>query len=313
MKRREWLQAAGAGLLWPLASLYARGSNSLFPMSASELEPHPTVTDTETSPIADWRALWEPARSCCIGLGGGAEHFIRTLKSRTDIQQVTLMAEHAREPQAVTQWLRQQPQPGDYMIVIIDASDPQALVDLAEQTPLWRPPKCVYCFAVVINRSKGSAVMPWETTDRAALDRAFNVLVEPAPGTTAAQFLAVQLLIDGALLLTGTIIGYDPGDIRECLNSGGRTRRWHTAVTLWNHPAQRERALERLRQRGLAHPAGDMLAFLNAGPSLEIGEFCELMEELGQRLHLGDETGLVTSAFVRHDWPHDRRVLGVTG
>jgi hypothetical protein len=118
------------------------------------------------------------------------------------------------------------------------------------------------------------------------------------------------MLIDGTLLLSRTIIGYDPGHICECLSAGKRLR---TAATLWNRPDQRERALERLRQRWLAHPTGDMLAFVHAPKGMGIIEFADLMHELRRRLPLVEDARLVETAILHDDWPRDRRVLGVTG
>lgn len=308
MNRRQWLQALGAGLLWPLGSP-VRGASSLSPTPPRLLEPRPAVDSTGMTG-ADWGALFAPARSCCIGLGAGAEPFIRTLKTRTDIDQVVLMAHHASEPQAVTDWLRRQSAPSDYMVVVIDASDPRAVTDLPLHATRWRPPDCCYCFAVLINRPTRLAAMLWNAEDRAALDSAFDALIEPAPSTSASQRLALHLLIDGTLLLSRTIIGYDPGHIRECLSAGKRLR---TAATLWNRPDQRERALERLRQRGLAHPTGDMLAFVHAPKGMGIIEFADLMHELRRRLPLVEDARLVETAILHDDWPRDRRVLGVTG
>ncbi|EIC19621.1 hypothetical protein [Thiorhodovibrio frisius] len=310
MNRRQWLKALGAGLLWPIGGGPARAASNKFPTPLRPLEPRPTATPFEANNRVNLAALLEPSRSCCIGLGTGARHFIQTLKRRTDIDQVELMAQSALEPRAVTDWLHAQVAPGDYVVVVIDASDPRAVADLARHAPDWRPPECVYCVAVVINQPAHLASVPWNATEQAALDRAFDAVIEPAPGMAAAQRLAIQLLIDGTLLLSRTPIGYDPGDIRECLK---RTKQFRTAATVWHRPDQRERALQRLRQRGLAHPPGDLLAFVHAGKGLSIQEFFDLMGELEMRLPVREEAVLVASGFLHEDWPRDRRVLGVTG
>ncbi|EIC20963.1 hypothetical protein [Thiorhodovibrio frisius] len=138
MNRRQWLQALGAGMLWPLGGVAARASANLFPTLPHLVESRP-ASACETGGAMDLTALFEPPRSCCIGLGTGAEAFIRTLKTRTDIEQVELMTEQAREPQAVTDWLHSQAAPGDYVVVVIDASDPQALTDLARHVPQSMP------------------------------------------------------------------------------------------------------------------------------------------------------------------------------
>ncbi|WPL15752.1 hypothetical protein Thiowin_00669 [Thiorhodovibrio winogradskyi] len=311
MNRRQWLQALGSGLLWPLGGAGVGAASNKFTTLLRPFEPHSTATRSEEAGGGFvMTALFPPSRSCCIGLGAGASPFIQTLKRRTDVDQVELMAQSAQEPRAVTHWLHAQVAPGDYVVVVIDASDPQAVADLARHAPGWRPPECVYCVAVVINRPRHLASMPWNATEQAALDSAFDAVIEPAPGMAAAQRLAIQLLIDGTLLLSRTPIGYDPGDIRECLK---RTKQFRTAATLWHRPDQRERALQRLRQRGLVHPPGDLLAFVHAGKGLSIHEFFDLMDELEMRLPVRDEARLVASGFLHEDWPRDRRVLGVTG
>jgi hypothetical protein len=260
---------------------------------------------------ANWGALFEQARSCCIGLGAGAEHFIGTLQARTDIDQVALMTKHASDAQAVTDWLGCQSAPSDYMVVVIDAGDARAVTDLIRHVPGWRPPECAYCFAVLIDQPMRLAATRWDAEERAALDNAFDGIIELAPGTSAAQCLAVHILIDGTLLLSPTIVGYDPGQIRACLCAGNKPLR--TAATLWRRPDQRERALDRLRHRGLANPAGNMIAFLHAPQGMSIVEFVDLMQALGRHLPLAEEAELVATVFLHDDWPRDRRLLGVMG
>ena len=84
-----------------------------------------------------WQMIF---RSCCIGLGPAAAPLLQAIQARTDITQVEPMVHHAPDPQALTHWLRNQPAPADYLVLLVDPSDPQAVADLAAQVRDWRPP-----------------------------------------------------------------------------------------------------------------------------------------------------------------------------
>ncbi len=309
MKRRHLLQMGGAGLLLPLTGLAGARDGEV---SLAESRPSTRLPPDTRSDVVKraWDDPFAPPRSWCLGLGAGAEPVIRVLQARTDIDQVELMAEQATEPQAITDWLRLQPAPGDYVVVLIDASDTLALADLASHAPRWRPSGCVYAIAIVLNAAPPPGGSPREETWRAPLAKCFDAVVEPAAGSIASQRLAIQLLIDGVLLLSRSLIGYDPGDIRTAFRSAGRQR---SAAAVWSRPDQLARTLERMGERGLADHSGDLLAFVHAGTGFGIDEFSELMDELRVRLNSPEEAGLLGTAFWHADWPPERRVLGLTG
>lgn len=250
-----------------------------------------------------------PLRSCCIGLGPAAVPLLRAIQARTDITQVELIAHHASEPQALTNWLGNQPAPADYLVLLVDPSNPSAVADLAAQVRDWRPPACCYCIALLLNDPLTTSVVPKETPWRAALHEYFDAVIDLAPRSSAYQRLAAQILIDGTLLFSTTCIGYDPGDVRTVL----RLDRSHqTAATTWNRLDQPDAALQRMDSRYRASRSKGLLGFVHAGPGFTIHDYDALGEQLSTHLALPELEMMVLSVFLHDDWPAQRCVLGVT-
>ncbi len=308
MQRRRLLQGFSATLLSPLPGLAAVNSKGRLPPWSSGAEPdkqasHCALGDVKAN---DWLMTLS---SCCIGLGSAAAALMQAIQARTDMTQVELMAHHAPAPQMLTDWLRNQPAPADYLVLLVDPSDPLAVVDLAAQVSNWRPPQCAYCIALLLNDPLTTPAAPQETHWRAALNEHFDAVVDLAPRSSAYQRLAAQILIDGTLLFSTASVGYDPGDVRTVL----RLDRSHqTAATTWSRLDQRDAALQRLSSRYRSSRSKGLLGFVHAGPGFTIQDYDSLGEQLPARLALPELEMMVLSVFVHDDWPAQRCVLGVT-
>lgn len=309
MQRRRFLHAFSAGLLSPLPGLASVNSGGRLPSPPQAGEPDgPALQGALRDLHADAQGLMS-LRSCCVGLGPAAMPLLQAIQARTDITQVELMAHHAREPQALTDWLGIQPAPADYLALLVDPSDPQAVANLAAQVRDWRPPECCVCIALLLNDPLTTSVVPTETPWCAALHEHFDAVVDLAPRTSAYQRLAAQILIDGTLLYSTACVGYDPGDVRTVLRLDCSHQ---TAATTWNRLDQRDAALQRLGTRYRASPSKGLLGFVHAGPEFTIHEYDALGEQLSTHLNLPELEMMVLSVFLHDDWPAQRCVLGVT-
>lgn len=272
--------------------------NSVAPVAMlSEEEPHknPFINfDCELPPL-----------SLCIGLGRAAKPLVDAFRARTDIDsnQIELSCQDGTDPETIAAWSDAPPCRGDYIVLVIDACDPDALTRI----PFWVirlvDHSAAILAAIVIGDDTRNPGTPWRRDFTAHFDGVIDVCAQ----TGLLRMASVAILTELLLMLEASSVAYDARDVRDSLHSGSILR---TAATVWSRPSKGERAVRALRDRLQPAHGGGVLAVLHVSPGATMDEIDWLGDQI--RECLPDVAMAVVTLFLHDDWPQGRRVLGLT-
>ena len=207
------------------------------------------------------------------------------------------------DPAGLDRWIETRLRPFDFIALVIDATDPAT----RDQMPGWADrlaglEEAALRFALIVG-DDGNRDASWRAPLHSALDGVFDIC--PQRGFLRAAAIATH--VDGLLMLSRTLIGYDVADIRAVLKTGTRLR---TGATLWNRESRRTDAFRRLWTQLDAGPAGGVLAWLHGGCDCSMSDFNWLCDQVAE--HIPDSATALPVIYGHPDWPIGRWVLGLT-
>jgi hypothetical protein len=311
MHRRQILQAFATGA----ALKFTGGLAGLIGESAQVAPAPPPASTGPTEAKARFAHMdIRPPRPACIALGPEADAVIDTLRVRAKASWDSFsdmtgwdsdcFRTGRDDPAGLDRWLETRLGPGEFIALVIDATDPAARA----QTPGWADrlaglKEAALRIALIVGDNARDPAAPWRAPLHSALDGLFDC--SPQPGFLRAAAIATH--VDGLLMLSPTFIGYDVADLRVVLKTGVRR---HTGATVWSRESRRTGAFHRLWTQLEAGPAGGALAWLHGGYDSSMSDFHWLCDQLQE--HLPETATALPVIYGHPDWPVGRRVLGLT-
>ena len=313
MHRRLVLQAFAMG-----ATLKVTGGLAGIIGEPSKLVPAPPLASAAPTKTEAWLANLGPRDDrppvpACIALGPEADAVIDALCVRAKPSwdaashltgwDIGCFRTGRDDPAGLDRWIETRLRPFDFIALVIDATDPAT----RDQIPGWADrlaglEEAALRFALIVG-DDGNRDASWRDPLHSALDGVFDIC--PQRGFLRAA--AITTHVDGLLMLSRTLIGYDVADIRAVLKTGTRLR---TGATLWNRESRRTGAFRRLWTQLDAGPAGGALAWLHGGYDSSLSDFDWLCDQLGE--HIPDSATALPVIYGHPEWPTGRRVLGLT-
>jgi hypothetical protein len=315
MHRRQILQAFAMG-----ATLKVTGGLADIIGEPGKLVPAPPSASAAPTKTEAWLANLgsfddrRPPVPACIALGPEADAVIDTLRVRAKASwdahshwsgwDSDCFRTGRDDPAGLDRWIDTRLSPGDFITLVVDATDPAARA----QTPGWANrlaglKEAALRFALIVGDDASDPDAPWRATLHETLDGVFDC----GPQRGLLRTAAITTHVDGLLMLSRTFISYDVADLRVVLKTGVRLR---TGATVWSRESRRTGAFHRLWTQLDAGPAGGALAWLHGGYDSSMSDFHWLCNQL--REHLPETATAMPVIYGHPDWPVDRRVLGLT-
>ena len=314
MHRRQILQAFAMG-----ATLKVTGGLADIIGEPGKLVPAPPPASAVPTRTEAWLANLGPRDDrppvpACIALGPEADAVIDTLRVRARASWDA--ASHMTgwdsdcfrtgrdDPAGLDQWIETRLRPCDFIALVVDAHDPATRAQIPDWADRLAGLKdAALCIALIVGDDARDPDAVWRAPLHAALDGVFDI--GPQRGLLRAAAIATH--VDGLLMLSRTVIGYDVADLHKVLKTGTRLR---TGATLWRHESRRTGAFRRLWTQLDAGPAGGVLAWLHGGYDSAMSDFDWLRDQLDE--HLPDSGTRLAAIYGHPKWRIGRRVLGLT-
>jgi hypothetical protein len=315
MHRRQILQAFAMG-----ATLKVTGGLADIIGEPGKLVPAPPSASAAPTKTEAWLANLgsfddrRPPVPACIALGPEADAVIDTLRVRAKASwdahshwsgwDSDCFRTGRDDPAGLDRWIETRLRPFDFIALVVDANDPATRA----QTPGWADrlaglKEAALRIAFIVGDKARDPDAPWRAPLHSALDGVFDI--GPQRGLLRAAAIATH--VDGLLMLSRTLIGYDVADIHAVLKTGVRLR---TGATLWSRESCRTGAFRRLWTQLDAGPAGGVLAWLHGGYDSSMSDFNWLCDQLAE--HISDESTRLAVIYGHPEWPTGQRVLGLT-
>ncbi|WP_157640009.1 hypothetical protein [Lamprocystis purpurea] len=250
MHRRLVLQAFATG-----ATLKVTGGLADIIGEPGTLVPAPPPASAAPTKTEVWLANLgpfddRPLAPACIALGPEADAVIAALRVRAKASwdaashmtgwDIDCFRTGRDDPAGLDQWIETRLRPCDWVAVVVDANDPATRA----QIPDWADrlaglKEAALRIAFIVGDDARDPDAPWRAPLHSALDGVFDI----GPQRGFLRAAAITTHVDGLLMLSRTVIGYDVADVHKVLKTGTRLR---TGATLWSHESRRTDAFRRL-------------------------------------------------------------------